>query len=126
MNRGYASNDTFLYFKTWIISKGKEVYYGALTNPDSLHKQYHSTIEFYDFETYGYVSSSLFTDLTGQNTYEYYPDFFSLFRSDPNIEFTWNASVPKTMKKICPNLFATFLHRNTHFMKQAKGFKRKR
>jgi len=33
---GYCSDDTFLYFRLWLISQGKRVYLNALKDPDSL------------------------------------------------------------------------------------------
>jgi|GEM_PF-2515430 hypothetical protein len=33
---GYCSDDTFLYFRLWLISQGKTVYLNALKDPDSL------------------------------------------------------------------------------------------
>lgn len=33
---GYISDDTGLYFGLWVISRGKEVFFNALKNPDSL------------------------------------------------------------------------------------------
>ena len=35
MNGG-CSDDGFQYFRNWIISRGKEVYYAAKENPDNL------------------------------------------------------------------------------------------
>jgi hypothetical protein len=33
---GYCSDDTFEYFRRWLVSRGRAVYEGAVANPDSL------------------------------------------------------------------------------------------
>jgi hypothetical protein len=36
LNGGHGSDDGFEYFRNWLIGQGREVYEGALLNPDSL------------------------------------------------------------------------------------------
>lgn len=36
LNNGYCSDDVFLYFRAWLISEGRGVYYAAISDPDSL------------------------------------------------------------------------------------------
>jgi hypothetical protein len=50
MNGG-CSDDGFEYFRNWVISRGKEVYYKAKENPDSLFTEVEDGKE-YDFESF--------------------------------------------------------------------------
>ncbi|WP_294298989.1 DUF4240 domain-containing protein [uncultured Chryseobacterium sp.] len=52
MNDG-SSDDLFEYFRNWIISRGKEVYYKAKENPDTLISQKEeSEDEMFEFESF--------------------------------------------------------------------------
>ncbi len=109
--RGGCSDDGFEYFRNWLISRGKDVYYSALKNLDSL-----ITIDeqqaFYDFEfeTFWYVALEAFKQNTDKDLYDYIDD--EKFREReghyPDIEFNWNEDKPETMKAICPKLFDKF------------------
>lgn len=50
----YCSDDTFLYFRAWLISKGKDVYYSVLKDPDSF-----ADFDFADIEN-SYFDALLF------------------------------------------------------------------
>lgn len=63
-----CSDDSFSYFRSWLIVQGKDVYMAALADPDSL-----ADVEPYAdcfFETAGYVGSYAYEKLTGRNGYE--------------------------------------------------------
>src|SRR5688572_18616230 len=54
MNRGYCSSDNrFEYFRSWIISCGRDTYYSASNKPDSLENKINSEIEYYEYEEFG-------------------------------------------------------------------------
>jgi len=53
---GFVSDDSFLYFRCWLIGKGREIFYKTLEAPDSL-ADYVSTDETAEFEELLYVSS---------------------------------------------------------------------
>ena len=48
MNGG-CSDDGFEYFRNWVISRGKDVYYKAKKNPDDLVTQLNEETEEYEF-----------------------------------------------------------------------------
>lgn len=56
----HSTDDGFIDFRSWLISRGKEVFTGALNDPDSL-----AGVDFpegsADFESYGYVASYAYT-----------------------------------------------------------------
>jgi hypothetical protein len=102
---GGCSDDSFHYFRAWVISRGREVYYDTLKNPDSLVSEYNEDGE-YDFEMFLSIASEIFMDKTDRELYDYVDDSLAFTESKhPTIEFTWNESDPESMRPICPNLF---------------------
>lgn len=105
MNGG-CSDDVFDYFRNWVISRGKEVFYNAKQNPDSLISEYIEGKEYYDFEDFWYVALTAFNNKTGEDLYDYISeDFKTNERNYPQFEFTWSDEKPETIKAICPKLF---------------------
>ncbi len=105
MNGG-CTDDGFEYFRNWIISRGKDVYFNAKKNPDSLISEYIEGRDFYDFEEFWYVALSAFENTTGKNLYDYIADNFKTNEPNyPSFEITWDSAKPETMKAICPQLF---------------------
>jgi hypothetical protein len=106
MNGG-CSDDSFEYFRNWIISKGKTVYYDAKNNPDSLISQVEEEADIYDFESFWYVALKAFQQKTGKELYDFMDDDNFKFKEGnyPQIEFAWQKENPESMKAICPRLF---------------------
>ncbi len=105
MNGG-CSDDGFEYFRNWIISRGKEVYYKAKENPDSLVSVEVGNGDYYDFESFSSVALVAFQQVTGENLYDYISeDFHSNLGDYKTFEFNWEEEDPETMRAICPQLF---------------------
>jgi hypothetical protein len=106
MNGG-CSDDAFEYFRCWIISRGKETYLKAKANPDFLIQELTPNATAYDFEDFWYVARDAFRLKTGKDLYNWidYDKFITHEGKYPKIEFTWQEDSPKSMKKICPNLY---------------------
>ena len=105
MNGG-CSDDGFEYFRNWIISRGKEVFYKAKKNPDSLISEYIEGEEFYDFESFWYVALTAFENKTGKELYDFISDDFNTNEGNyPAINFTWKEEKPETMKEVCTQLY---------------------
>lgn len=106
MNGG-CSDDGFEYFRNWVISRGRDVYYKAKENPDSLIDQVDEDIEEFEFEDFWYVALDAFKKKTGEDLYSYIDEENFKFKEDhyPNFEFTWQEDRPDSMKAICPQLF---------------------
>jgi hypothetical protein len=105
MNGG-CSDDGFEYFRNWIISRGKETYYKAKENPDTLISEFTEGVDFYEFEGFWYVALTAFENKTGKDLYDYIAEDFKTNEGNyPNFEFTWKEEEPETMKAICPKLF---------------------
>lgn len=106
MNSG-CSDDGFEYFRNWVISRGKETYYQAKENPDSLHAEAEAGEYDYDFESFWYVALEAFHQRTGKDLYDYidYEKFTTRESNYPNFKFNWESDEPETMRAICPKLF---------------------
>ena len=106
MNGG-CSDDGFEYFRNWVISRGKDTYYKAKENPDSLISEYVEGEEYYEFESFWYVALNAFKKRTGKDLYDYidYNNFKTREGNYPQFEFNWEEEKPETMKAICPKLF---------------------
>ena len=111
MNGG-CSDDGFEYFRNWIISRGKDTYYKAKQNPDSLINAADDNADMYDFERFWYVALEAFEQKTGKDLYDYIDEDNFKTREGyyPKIEFNWKEENPKSMEKICPKLYAKFWH----------------
>lgn len=111
MNLGSCSTNGYLYFRRWVVSRGKKVYYNALINADSLASEIVSEWDFLSFESFGYVAYEAFEQETGVQIWDYIDN-----NSNRKIEIAieksnWNPSDPATMKKVCPRIF-NFYHFN--------------
>lgn len=105
MNGG-CSDDGFEYFRCWVISKGKDVYYSSMSNPDNLVHELDDEIEDYEFEGFLYVANDAFKKKTGKEIYDFMDDETSEYReSNVSIEFDWEEDQPETLKALCPKLF---------------------
>lgn len=103
---GGCSDDMFEYFRCWIISYGKEVFYSALKNPDSLVNLYAGSEIYYDFEDFMYVADNAFENKTKKEISDYidYEVFVWHEGTYPNFDFNWEEDDEESMSKICPQL----------------------
>lgn len=60
----YVSDDSYLYFRCWLIGKGEEIYKGTIINPDFLSDRIAQDDDFY-FEGLLYVATSAYKIRTG-------------------------------------------------------------
>lgn len=103
---GGCSDDGFTYFRGWVISRGKEVYYKSKLNPDNLIDELDDENDDYEFEDFLYAANDAFETKTEKDLYDFIDnENFKYNEGQVNIEFTWEEEDPETMKAICPNLF---------------------
>jgi hypothetical protein len=108
---GGCSDDGFTYFRGWIISRGKEVYYKSKSNPDNLIDELDDEPDEYEFEDFLYAANDAFEAKTEKDLYDFIDNENLKFNEgEVNIEFTWEEEAPETMKAICPNLFEAKWH----------------
>ncbi|RBQ09885.1 DUF4240 domain-containing protein [Pedobacter miscanthi] len=110
MNGG-CSDDMFEYFRNWVISRGRDVYYAAKENPDSLITEADDETDEFEFETFWYVALEAFKNKTGENLYNHIDNenFETKEGNYPQFDFTWTEEDPESLQKICPKLFERFL-----------------
>lgn len=109
INNG-GSEGGFEYFRCWLISRGKEVYYQAKSYPDYLVNVIEESKVSCEFEGFWYVAVSAFNTKTNQELYNYIDTekFVTNDENYPLLNFNWTIDTPQTMEKICPLLFKKF------------------
>lgn len=115
MNGG-CSDGGFEYFRCWLISKGKEVFYKAKENPDSLIEQVVKEQDTYEFEGLWYVAMNAFKNTTDKELFSYidYNNFITNDENYPVLKFSWNVDEPKSMGVICPVLYKNLWKKNSN------------
>jgi hypothetical protein len=63
---GLCSDDSFMDFRTWLISRGRAVYEAALQNPDSLTDEMRQTGH-RAFELFSYGTGEIYGESAGEN-----------------------------------------------------------
>lgn len=81
----YLSDDSFLYFRAWLLSLGKEAFYSVLNNPETLGEYIHCSEEA-RFESFVYVGPGAYTQKAFYE--EYGPEGMQQWRD------TWFAANP--------------------------------
>ena len=111
---GDTGEDSFDFFRLWLISQGGKIYNDVIKNPDNLINYIENSNEdefiqdFYENEDFFFVAVDAFEEI-----FEKYLDEFDSYKEKigyidtdyPKLRFTWCEKVPKSMKKICPKLF---------------------
>jgi len=100
-----ASDDGFEYFRYWLISTGKDTYYKAIQDPDSLADIVEEDNE-YEFESLAYIAMEAFENKTNQDLYDYIETISYTLQ---DLEFTWKKEDPQSQKKLCPKLYEKFI-----------------
>jgi hypothetical protein len=76
---GGCSDDAFIDFRSWLISRGKDVYYNALSDPESLVDVEQTPVDpgevFPFFEDFEYVVDEVYEDKTGEELPELCQDY---------------------------------------------------
>lgn len=98
---GGCGDDTFIDFRDWVISQGKEFFYTTISNPDSLANLNEETIDV-DWEGMGYLATTVFEDLTDQEM----PLGFNENQTIKGI--SWNEDDDEALKKMCPKLWTKY------------------
>lgn len=101
---GGCSDDSFDYFRAWLISQGRSVYENALKDPQSLVNINEEDVEDFEFEDFLYVSGDAYKLKTGKD------DFYDRVERQeyPEINLNWSEDdgslekmYPKLIEKYC-------------------------
>jgi hypothetical protein len=97
----------FEQFRCWLILQGRTVFYLSVQDPDSLEVEY--TVSRYCFEANALYTlpSSIFRrvyndDLMNHVEFDKFPFYEDNY---PRLKYSWRADRPKTMERICPDLY---------------------
>lgn len=106
---GGCSDDGFDYFRFWLIAQGRNVFYNALENADTLCDVF-SELEDPEGDNYpeqedlDYAAQTVLGERTGNKDYFYTADY-SLPRYAREIEFEWEEDDEESIRKVCPRTF---------------------
>lgn len=102
---GGCSDDGFDYFRYWLISRGKEIYYNALTDVESLIHEFKkvSPEDIPEFSDFSMVVEKTYS----QNYNDSYYNEIKKYEDNTTVEFInidWEET-EESLKKKCPKLF---------------------
>ena len=102
---GGCSDDGFMDFRAWLISKGRRVYENALITPDSLAKAIGEDEEC-QIEGFQYVAGRAWAKRTGRDYYDF-PHPEAPDTPEPS-GLAWKEESEDDLSARCPKLFKTY------------------
>ena len=120
---GDTGEDSFDFFRLWLISQGEKTYNDVVKKPDNLINYIENfddeeyIQDFYENEDFFFVAVDAFGKKNNirefEEVFEKYLDEFDSYKEKigykdtdyPKLKLTWCEKVPKSMKKVCPKLF---------------------
>lgn len=100
----HATDDGFIDFRSWLISRGKEVYMRVLENPAALTEVPHKG-EDLNFEAFGYVASYAYQAKRRQGGLDGPEELYEaleVYKLDPQVLEDIHAEVPQR-PDLCPD-----------------------
>lgn len=106
---GGCGNDGFMDFRAWLIAQGKDAYYNAIKNPDSLINlpQVTNETDYYSFESLSYLASKVFKQKFDKDIDDYLP-IPNYGKQANKLIFSWTSDDEESMKKVCPKIYEVF------------------
>ncbi len=116
---GRATDDSFIDFRAWLISQGKEAYFAALKGPDSLAGL--DPGDGYWFESFTYTGDSALEELTGESAYDHtdkaaYEKRVEALKAD--LDYGEGINYPRECDEVAdhfPRLYERYLHDGREF-----------
>lgn len=106
---GGCSDDGFEYFRAWLIGQGKQVYYKALSAPDSLLPALEKVEDYPENEDLMAAAYLAYEAKTGKEDFHevanQYPEVLTPYQGP---DFEWNEEDEESMKRICPRIFKKY------------------
>ncbi len=109
--RGGCSDDSFDYFRSWLISQGKKIVYDAIENPDSLCEVFEEIVDSGQrLEPTDETADSIPIVVLDNKTKEkgYYFNHINEYEMPvyPNdINFEWDEDDEQSIRNVCPKTF---------------------
>lgn len=105
---GGCSDDSFDYFRFWLVAQGKETFEKAMQNADNLHNVF-DELEDGDFperEELDYIPMEIINERHGEDAfYELEENYNDLITPRPDLEFLWEEDNEESLQKVCPKTF---------------------
>ena len=109
---GGCSDDSFEYFRYWLIAQGHEAVYNALENADSLCDVFDGLEDpegedYPEQEDLDYAVQNVIARRTGDIDYYYEAlENYSLpTYEEEEIEFEWDEDDEESLRDVCPRIF---------------------
>ena len=104
---GGCGDDKFDYFRFWLVTRGKKVFYDALANADSLCNEFEKLPEdeYPQGEDFDYVPIHVLDEKFGKDIYEEENKYEFDFQPFREIKFEWEEDDEDSIRKIVPNTF---------------------
>lgn len=117
---GRATDDSFIDFRAWLISQGKEAYFDALKDPDALADL--DPGDGYWFESFTYAGDYALEKLTSESAYDHtdkaaYEKMVDALKAD--IEYGEGINYPYESDEVAdyfPRLYERYLHGGGEFL----------
>lgn len=106
----WDTEDTFEYFRAWIISLGKEVFTLVKEDADNLVDYVKTNLYLHEFETFQYVPYEAFETVTGNNLYDF--TIARVGERKSTLKFKWLFDSSDEIEKVCPKLYRLFEQTN--------------
>lgn len=103
-----CSDDGFMDFRNWLITRGKRVFYKALEDADSLNLEFNK-IKAGDipiWEEASYLPIKIIEDVLGKDFYEEACKHGFDYSKEPDITFEWEEDNEESIEAVCPNTFS--------------------
>ncbi len=121
---GSAADDSFIDFRAWLISQGKEAYFAALKDPDSLAGL--DPGDGYWFESFTYAGDSALEEMTGESAYGHtdkaaYEKIVEALKAD--IDYGEGINYPRECDEVADHflrLYERYLHDGREFFYEGK------
>ncbi|TAE18086.1 MAG: DUF4240 domain-containing protein [Bacteroidetes bacterium] len=109
---GWVTDDSWIYFRCWLIGQGEQTFYETLKEPDSIANKVDKNTNF-EFEELLYVATDAYKVKTNKTVED--DTFPRYIASEMGLEYDVLAPPTKgeeweseDVPKICPNLWAKF------------------
>ena len=104
---GWCSDDGFIDFRSWLLTRGKLVYEKAIENADSLCDEFDKLEEgeHPQWEDVAYIPSDVFKKKFGKDLYRALKNVNCEKERLPVLIFEWNEDDKEAIRKICPRTF---------------------
>jgi hypothetical protein len=109
---GGCSDDSFDYFRAWLLFHGKGAYEEAIRNPESIIPDLEKLDgEVPEFEAFLYAAGETFEEKTGQDLDSYLEIYSELSGDDqeqPDLELEWDEGDEEGLRRRFPSLWELY------------------